>query len=793
MKMREIIQLQRARNIGAHPLPFALRTVGILLLLTSGAWGQSPNPDPRGLYVYTWEVAVENSPTAASALSKGGTLEVMNALKVPGIDGISLLVTWNELEPEPGIHQWDSANGQGWSSTRIYVTGDQVLYPTPPAAGSKLYISQIDGNLNNSPGAPCAGVYAPNCAWHETGAASPNLLDEWIIAAAQAGKKIILAVRAGQNTPCWLFGSSTALCGSGYSAYANPPATMYSFQAAAHQGQGIAGCVPVNMAAPWDHVFLGAWDELLGSLSDHLKQTPVPNSNQSLYDFVNIVRVSGINRTTDETRIPAEILSTAHGEPCDTNAVDTWLGAGYRPSLMLSAWGQLMESIQNHFGDKYFNVAVIATNGGPQSASRNGQFPFPVIDDQGQVYCNSIPQFALNLHWTNPLSCNNGVPGDQNLPLITLASQQFPGQLVVEVENLAFGFKNGEPQAFPAHPDVVSYAQTLGTIPGFATNNYLGPVPARNGGASCYAFSTVAAGEKQGTITPAGGGRCFAENSFLGTPTPPSWYGELLSSGITPATVANSAWNTTADPFLKSQFVEVFFPDINGPECAQNPLLPPPTTLKEFKALALQGPGAGCGYPVEIAQGHADLISPPLVTISFPAASATHWYTQLPLNGRVTATSAIGKPINQLDCAGAASGPGSGGDTLSVDTQGSPALVKCTATDAAGNMGESTRALWIDDVPPVTTASFARVPGQTTVTLTATDNLSGVAETQFSVDGAGFVTGTTIVLSRVGTHTVRYHSIDVAGNVEKTHSLLVTVLPKVPPPPPSCGKPPCRQ
>ena len=56
------------------------------------------------------------------------------------------------------------------------------------------------------------------------------------------------------------------------------------------------------------------------------------------------------------------------------------------------------------------------------------------------------------------------------------------------------------------------------------------------------------------------------------------------------------------------------------------------------------------------------------------------------------------------------------------------------------------------------------------MTLNATDNLSGVAQTYYTTNGSvpttASATGTSVVLSAPGTYTIRYFSVDVAGNAE---------------------------
>ncbi|GAB4279023.1 MAG: hypothetical protein Kow0056_11860 [Coriobacteriia bacterium] len=79
----------------------------------------------------------------------------------------------------------------------------------------------------------------------------------------------------------------------------------------------------------------------------------------------------------------------------------------------------------------------------------------------------------------------------------------------------------------------------------------------------------------------------------------------------------------------------------------------------------------------------------------------------------------------------------------------------------------SHRRIGIDTVAPVTTSDVvASYVDEATISLIATDAVSGVEKTWYSVDGGEAVEGTTIHTSIVGTHTVEYWSRDKAGNVE---------------------------
>jgi len=109
--------------------------------------------------------------------------------------------------------------------------------------------------------------------------------------------------------------------------------------------------------------------------------------------------------------------------------------------------------------------------------------------------------------------------------------------------------------------------------------------------------------------------------------------------------------------------------------------------------------------------------------------------------------------------------------------------------DKAGNysFSGSEPYIWvsIDEAPPVTTASLSGTVYSGSiyetavgVTLSATDTGgSGVAATYYTVDGGAQTTysGSAFTVSSLGAHTVKYWSVDGAGNVESTHTLTFTV------------------
>ncbi len=98
------------------------------------------------------------------------------------------------------------------------------------------------------------------------------------------------------------------------------------------------------------------------------------------------------------------------------------------------------------------------------------------------------------------------------------------------------------------------------------------------------------------------------------------------------------------------------------------------------------------------------------------------------------------------------------------------------ARDVAGNWGPAAHyRVRIDLSPPVTTSTAEAGDGVTTVTLTATDALSGVASTRYSLDGATWADGTTVRVEGPGAHQVQFWSVDNLGNREDTRTLDLTV------------------
>lgn len=187
-------------------------------------------------------------------------------------------------------------------------------------------------------------------------------LDQWMSKAISLDKKIDLAVDAGLHTPSWVFRPTPNGAG----------AKPLNFTISPHEGKADK-CTSETIAPPWDTAYLNQWDSMLSALAAHLKSV-------GTYDAVTLLRLTGINRTTDELRLPAETQQST-GLACVSDAVTIWQHAGYRPSLLLQAWDKITGSFQKSFPDKSFSVAII-----PENLS-----PFPPIDKDGLVIQGTVP------------------------------------------------------------------------------------------------------------------------------------------------------------------------------------------------------------------------------------------------------------------------------------------------------------------------------------------------------------------------------------------------------------------
>lgn len=159
-----------------------------------------------------------------------------------------------------------------------------------------------------------------------------------------------------------------------------------------------------------------------------------------------------------------------------------------------------------------------------------------------------------------------------------------------------------------------------------------------------------------------------------------------------------------------------------------------------------------------------DLTPPTLTGAPDRAPNAEGWY-----NSPVTVTWTANDALS-----GIADLPA---ETLLTE-EGGILQAEQSVSDRAGNQTTvGVTGIKIDQTAPVTVAS---VPSgwqaqAVTLDLTASDNLSGVASTSYTIDGGAPQTGNSILLTADGTHAITFWSTDSAGNQEAPQGALVQI------------------
>ena len=171
-------------------------------------------------------------------------------------------------------------------------------------------------------------------------------------------------------------------------------------------------------------------------------------------------------------------------------------------------------------------------------------------------------------------------------------------------------------------------------------------------------------------------------------------------------------------------------------------------------------------------------------------ASYTLDNTAPALTGAATASPNVngwykGDVIIDWTCSDSGSGIAAGACPAdsTITGEGSNLSATASVSDRVGNPKSTTvDGIMIDRTAPATTASAPPAWNNinVTVTLTATDNLSGVDSTHFKVDGGSAQPGTSISFSTDGIHSLEFWSIDKAGN-EETHKTIQVKIDKTPP------------
>lgn len=332
---------------------------------------------PRGIYLYREQL--------------NNDAQFDQALGVPGIDGMAVVLDWATIQPSPGSF--------------------------------------------------------------ETGT-----IDSQLALARKHDLPVELVVRAGRSVPAWV-----------------SPGAQLKLAYSPHQGVG--ACSPVDMPPPWDPAYQGAFRAIVKRTADYVRGQGLP---------ISVVKLTGINATTEELRLPAETQAATRncpGGPVDDVAV--WETAHYTPTQLVQAFDRLAAAFAETLPGTPTTVALIPAGG------------FPPIDDAHRIVRGRQIQ-ALN---------------DSLLrSLVGGAARSLPGRFILQFDFLMYDVA--------ANPEVVDLARTYGLYLAWQTNLWRGSVQQGAGCGGSPGQGTVCTDDEylgllEEGIHPAGGAGPSAQGLYI--------------------------------------------------------------------------------------------------------------------------------------------------------------------------------------------------------------------------------------------------------------------------------------
>ena len=164
-----------------------------------------------------------------------------------------------------------------------------------------------------------------------------SYIDSQVATADAAHKKIEIGIRAGTNTPNWV--------------YTDGAKQFNTITLESAQGNF---CQTAFVPVPWDPIFLAKWTGFINAFAAHYANNP----------NVVAIKLSGIDITTEEIGAPQETGETISkgnkgrgGETCKTNDdVSEWIADGYTGQKMLTAWQTIVNAYATAFPRQYLGI-----------------------------------------------------------------------------------------------------------------------------------------------------------------------------------------------------------------------------------------------------------------------------------------------------------------------------------------------------------------------------------------------------------------------------------------------------
>jgi hypothetical protein len=202
-------------------------------------------------------------------------------------------------------------------------------------------------------------------------------LDKNLTEIANAKKNISIAILAGQQMPGWVF-TSLGL-------------TDLHFEEFLANGTNLTHQDPVEVDEPpvWNTKYVNAFTNMINALAAHLK------SETSIYSKITHIKITGLNRSTEESRLPYENNITNLSGQKSTNAAAIWLTAGYLPQKAINAGEKIIDAYASAFPDKYI-VLETDTVAWPTIDSKGNIVPFPDVNVGRKLINYGLNQYPSN-------------------------------------------------------------------------------------------------------------------------------------------------------------------------------------------------------------------------------------------------------------------------------------------------------------------------------------------------------------------------------------------------------------
>lgn len=181
-----------------------------------------------------------------------------------------------------------------------------------------------------------------------------SLLDHELSRAVAAKRRISISVIAGGNAPPWLAASG-----------------IKTVRFDIGRGGANRACTTIEMGVPWDKGYQDAYVALWRAIADRTKL-------RGASDLVRIVKLTGVNRITEELRLPGT-AGQAEDVCGRTDDAAIWRKVGYRPQLVVDGWTRIAEGIGHIFPGKVLALDILERN----------DFP-PIGDDGGVIQTSPV-------------------------------------------------------------------------------------------------------------------------------------------------------------------------------------------------------------------------------------------------------------------------------------------------------------------------------------------------------------------------------------------------------------------